>query len=191
MCFSAQGRERPRRRRLRRHSTRSVTINPAPTERGCSELLTPVRTVTKEVPKFSADATEFMDTSVVANNEPSERSRRSDCSTSGSPWAVPRALRFEVATTIRAYQRRGRDSNPRAALAITLGGTRLCTLTRKCGSNWFGSLSPLLLVSRRVECSWGRFGQRAGSSVASTIRSDPNCCTPRRSRGLHGLGPDF
>ncbi len=41
-----------------------------------TELLTPVHTVTKEVPKFSAYATEFMDTYVVANNKPSERSMK-------------------------------------------------------------------------------------------------------------------
>jgi len=41
-----------------------------------TELLTPVCTVTKEVPKFSAYATEFMDTYVVANNKPSERTMK-------------------------------------------------------------------------------------------------------------------
>jgi len=39
-----------------------------------TELLAPARTTTKEVPKFSAYATEFMDTYVIANNKPSERS---------------------------------------------------------------------------------------------------------------------
>ena len=38
-----------------------------------TELLTPARIPTKEVPKFSAYATEFMDTYVLANNKPSER----------------------------------------------------------------------------------------------------------------------
>ena len=41
-----------------------------------TELLTPARTPTKEVPKFAAYATEFMDTYVVANNKPSERSMK-------------------------------------------------------------------------------------------------------------------
>jgi len=40
-----------------------------------TELLTPARTA-KEVPKFSAFATEFMDTYVTANNKPSEQSMK-------------------------------------------------------------------------------------------------------------------
>ena len=41
-----------------------------------SALLAPTRTVTKEVPKFLAFATEFMETYVIANNKPSERSMK-------------------------------------------------------------------------------------------------------------------
>ena len=41
-----------------------------------SALLAPTRTITKEVPKFSAYATEFMETYVIANNKPSERSMK-------------------------------------------------------------------------------------------------------------------
>jgi len=41
-----------------------------------TQLLAPTRTVTKEVPTFSAYATEFMDTYVIANNKPSERSMK-------------------------------------------------------------------------------------------------------------------
>lgn len=41
-----------------------------------TELLAPTRTVTKEVPTFSAYATEFMDTYVIANNKRSERSMK-------------------------------------------------------------------------------------------------------------------
>ena len=40
-----------------------------------TELLTPARTA-KEVPKFSAYATEFMETYVIANNKPSECSMK-------------------------------------------------------------------------------------------------------------------
>ena len=40
-----------------------------------TQLLTPTA-ITKEVPKLSAFATEFMDTYVIANNKPSERSMK-------------------------------------------------------------------------------------------------------------------
>ncbi|MEO7034324.1 MAG: hypothetical protein ABI335_10920 [Polyangiaceae bacterium] len=36
----------------------------------------PARTPTKEVPKFSAYATEFMETYAIANNKPSEQSMK-------------------------------------------------------------------------------------------------------------------
>ena len=41
-----------------------------------TELLAPARSPTKEVPTFSAYATEFMETYVIANNKPSERSMK-------------------------------------------------------------------------------------------------------------------
>ena len=85
----------------------------------------------------------------------------------------------------RGQLRRGRDSNPRAALAKPSSGTRLCDPTpRDRKRNWAGSLSPLVTVSRRESSG---VGQRVGNDAGMVSQWPP----PRQSRTRGPSGGAF